>query len=338
MKILFILKKRIIQTGNEKTTFSSGLLNSANFINEMLIKSNVESKLVEVIDNNGIDKEVHEFKPDIVIIEALWVIPEKFEILCKLHPKVKWIVRLHSHIPFLSNEGIAIKWIKEYRKYPDVYISSNYIPCVEALTKNFSGIIYLPNYYPNKTSTTYNYSKYKHPKEIHVGCFGAIRPMKNQLIQAMAALSYANKNGKTLYFHINGQRIEQNGDSALKNIEALFEETNHILIKHPWLSHEEFLKLISKMDIGLQVSLSETFNIVTADFISQSIPIVTSPEISIVGFLSKSDPKNASKIERKIKQNLFLKDYVTKRNTKILNKFSKESKRIWLDFLNQNFN
>jgi hypothetical protein len=78
----------------------------------MLVANGVDSTIIEVIDNNGIDREVTKYKPTHVIIEALWVIPSKFEILTKLHPNVKWIIRLHSEIPFLANEGIAMEWMK----------------------------------------------------------------------------------------------------------------------------------------------------------------------------------------------------------------------------------
>jgi len=153
MKILFILKKRKSSGGegnySSPSFFSSGLFNSANFINEMLQSKGVQSHIVEVVDNNFIDREVYLHKPDIVIIEALWVVPEKFEVLKKLHPKVKWVVRLHSHIPFIANEGEAIEWIKKYNEIDNVYVSSNYHLFIEGMNPLLSKkIIYLPNYYP----------------------------------------------------------------------------------------------------------------------------------------------------------------------------------------------
>ena len=123
-KVLFILKKR--QTSHTGyASVSSGLLNSAKFVSDMLNKNGIESHLVEVNDNNCIDREVTKFKPTHVIIEALWVVPQKFEVLTKLHPNVQWIIRLHSDISFLANEGIAIEWIYEYLKYPNVKVSAN---------------------------------------------------------------------------------------------------------------------------------------------------------------------------------------------------------------------
>jgi len=115
IRVLFILKRKQDYYGTEiQIGLSTGLYNSAVYIDLMLKSENIISKIVVVEDNNSIDKEVFDFKPTHVIIEALWVVPEKFKILSKLHPTVKWIVRLHSQIPFISLEGVAMKWISKY--------------------------------------------------------------------------------------------------------------------------------------------------------------------------------------------------------------------------------
>ena len=77
-KILFILKKRNIYSDGSYSTVDSGLFNSAKFVNEMLQTNDVDSTLVQVVDNNEIDKYCSIHKPDIVIIEAIWVVPSKF--------------------------------------------------------------------------------------------------------------------------------------------------------------------------------------------------------------------------------------------------------------------
>jgi len=300
-KILFICKKRhYMKTddGIKGKLTSSGLLNSAGFVVDMLNRNGIDSKLVDVVDNNCIDREVTQYKPTHVIIEALWVVPEKFKILTKLHPKVKWIIRLHSNIPFLSNEGIAFKWLSEYIKYKNVYLGSNTRQTVDALEEMLNTkVFYLPNYYTIKERK----HKDSNSRFLDIGCFGAIRPLKNQLIQAVAAIEYANENDKILRFHMNGDRIEGRGEPVLENIKALFAANpKHELILHPWLNHKEFLDLVSKMDLGMQVSFSETFNIVAADFVNCNVPVVVSPEIEWVSAIFKCPPTEKKKIKRTI--------------------------------------
>jgi len=299
IKLLFICKRRHIYSQSTNSQISSGLLNSAKFVVDMLNNNGVKAKLVDVVDNNAIDREVTWYKPTHVIIEALWVTPEKFKVLQKLHPKVKWIVRLHSEIPFLANEGIAIEWIYEYLKYKNVYLSSNSLKSVEELSKLLNvPIAYLPNYYPITNASTPDNKR----NVINIGCFGAIRPLKNQLIQAIAAIEFGNLIGKTIHFHINGNRIEGKGDPILKNIENLFANNpQHKLIKHEWMNHTDFIRVIRKMNVGMQVSYSETFNIVTADFVNSNIPVVVSPEIFWVADLYKADPNSVDSIVSKLK-------------------------------------
>ena len=100
--ILFILKKN---AGYGCYHGATGLHNSAKFVVDMFLDAGVDAALAEAIDNNCIDRLVAEYQPDTVIIEALWVVPEKFDVLMPLHPDVTWIVRNHSKFEFLANEG-----------------------------------------------------------------------------------------------------------------------------------------------------------------------------------------------------------------------------------------
>ena len=299
-RILFVVKKRTLpfyDSYSSATIVSSGLKNSARFVVDMINTTNNVAEFVEVTDNNCIDREVTAFKPDIVIIEALWVVPSKFEVLKKLHPNVKWIVRLHSETPFIAHEGVAMEWVHDYVKQGVfVGVNSTRIGGELSFTIPSRDIVYLPNYYPLTGKVpTHHRSK---GNIINIGCFGAIRPLKNHLIQAFAAIKFADDRGLTLHFHVNSGRIEDKGEPILRNLIGLFANTKHELIQHDWMNHEAFLDLLSSMDISMQVSLTETFNIVTADAVSLNIPIVVSPEVTWVSSQFKADPLNSNNIVR----------------------------------------
>lgn len=329
MRILFILKHG--HSHSHKHHYGpikgGGLWHSVKFIVEMLTANGVDAKMVEVIDNNDIDREVFNFKPDIVIIEALWVVPEKFDILQRLHPSVKWIVRIHSEIPFLAQDGVAIDWIYRYQIRKNVFVAFNSTRAFNDLNRISSKeLFYLPNYYPLGKSTW-------NPEEdffINVGCFGAIRPLKNQLIQAVAAVEYSREIDKTLAFHINGTRQELGGESDFRNIEALIANTHNALVVHPWMEREDFLELLSKMDIGLQLSLTESFNLIAADMVSVGLPMVVSPEIRWSSVLSQANPTSVDDILEKMKFVTSFPKFTNHLNRRKLAKFSKNSKRVWL--------
>jgi hypothetical protein len=54
------------------------------------------------------------------------------------------------------------------------------------------------------------------------------------------------------------------------------------------------------MDIGMQCSFSETFNIVGADFISQGVPVVGSSEIPWASPIFNADPTSSEDIFNKL--------------------------------------
>jgi hypothetical protein len=302
IRVLFICKKR------STYGISYGLLNSCRFLVNALIDMGCEAKVAEVTDNNDIDYEVHHYKPSHVFIEALWVVPSKFEELLPLYPKIKWYVRLHSNVPFISSEGMAIEWMIRYFaigvKYPQFKVSPN----SEEMCNDLASIygvrtVYAPNIYQpfrleepfHSMNPALDHEPCRHDS-LDIGCFGAIRPLKNQLIQAMASITFANKIGKQLTFHINSTRIEQHGQPILRNLEALFATTRHRLAVHDWLPWSEFIQLVRTMDLGLQVSFSETFDIVAADFVFADVPIVGSKEIPWMSPLFQANCTNMDNI------------------------------------------
>lgn len=352
-KILFILKRRELYGEPYGRVFKdkdftygegliTGLLVSVRFVVEMLKHSGLDTKLVIVTDNNDIDREVTKFRPSIVIIEALWVVPEKFEVLTKLHPKVKWIVRLHSALPFIANEGIAMKWIFDYVKFSNVIVSCNDSRLYKELQFLFnlkfgwldssieSKLLYQPNYYlVSSTEKELDYDK----SIIDIGCFGAIRPLKNQLTQAVAAILFANSIGKRLYFHINGDRLEMKGEPVLHNLIDLFkhfESCGHKLVIHDWTHHHHFKRLIGEMDLNMQVSLTETFNLVSADSITRGVPLVASKEVFWSSPYFWADPTSTDSIVEKLQFAYDCPDFNVSVNLGLLEQFNTKSKSLWI--------
>lgn len=360
-KVLFILKKRSAYGGNYSQSLSSGLFNSASMVSQMLNCNGIFSKVVEVDDNNGIDRQVKHFKPTHVIIEALWVVPSKFAVLQRLYPHIKWIVRIHSEVPFLANEGVAMEWLSEYVRYKNVFISFNSKRTNNEMKEYIFSkygpflaekVVYLPNYYNladvQKNCHESNYStgcpcknpdcilKDKWPNEdaLHIGCFGAIRPMKNHLLQAVSAMRMGDLLGRRVYFHINTKRVEGRGEPVLKNLRNLFKGTDHQLVEHGWMERDNFLAVASRMHLGMQVSFSETFNIVAADMISQDVPIVVSNEIEFVApFFKTSKTSSVSMVLSMMFALTASKLKLHKLNEWLLKLSGMFAKRVWLDFL-----
>jgi glycosyltransferase involved in cell wall biosynthesis len=331
MKVQFICKKNECYSFISYTRRSSGLFNSTRFIVDSLRSQGVDAEIIEVNDNNDIDREVRRFKPDLCVIEALWVVPEKFDVLSKLHPNVKWFIHMHSGIPFLALEGIAMDWLIKYAER-GVGIIANSEETYAAFNTIMgpSGLYYLPNIYLSKPMPAI--SKPWEPV-LNVGCFGAIRPMKNQLIQALAAIQFAKETEQELVFFVNGSRTETGGDPVLKNLVQLFDQLqNAKLVLKQWMEPEHFLHFLRQMDIGLQVSLTETFNVVCADYVTAGLPVVASDDVKWLSCWSKAKDDSIEDIVKKM-HTAMDRRFIINRNQKLLLKNSDHAQCRWFEFV-----
>jgi len=342
-KVLFILKRRedFNPVKHSPQGLSTGLFNSASFVDQMLNDMGVESAMEVAIDNNCIDRLVTRHKPTHCIVEALWVVPQKFEILTKLHPNVTWIIRLHSEMPFMAGEGMAMDWIGDYVTFKNIVIGVNaprmldevrtYLQIKQGWTDEETQrrIIYMPNFYPQEMKQKkYDKNKYW----VDIACFGAVRPLKNHLVQAVAALKFAQTAGKQLRFHINMGRIEMKGDPVMHNLRGLFQHLagqGHQLIGHEWTPREGFLEICSTMDIGLQCNFSETFNIVSADLISQGVPVVGSYEIPWATRWFNARPAESDEIADALLRTHRFAAVNVALNQRNLNKYTDNTRKIW---------
>ena len=343
-KILFILKKRFYSNVNVK---SYGLINSsthiASFLNTL---RGIETKVVTVVDANGIDKEVHEYKPDMVVIEALWVTGEKMKELIEMnkYKRIKWVVRIHSDIGYLSAETFALKYVNDYIALDKINLFI--APNNEDFTKYLANAMkydftYLPNVIITNTEKDNFENKYN-SNVMNVGCFGALRLLKNSAFQALCAIKAADILKKKLRFHVTLAKIDGYDDEhqiklnpVLKNLEAIFANSRHELVKHEWKENSEFQHLIKKMDIGMQLSFSESFNIVTADFINNNKLILVSETIDWMPCIFKASTIDYDEVTHKI---IYMYEHRYSRRLnrlmhKSLDNYNRKAEKMWFDFI-----
>lgn len=352
-RVLFVLKFREAPYGDScgwggeygDRPLSSGLFNSARFMAEMLAAAGIATKLVHVHDGNDVHRELVAFQATDVVIEAFWCPPYKFDDLRKACPQVRFIVRNHSETPFLASEGVAFGWTLDYLDKPNVVVAPNSLRMLadtrelaEAAHPDWHEadverkVVYLPNFYP----VLEPWPRKRENHVLDIGCFGAVRPLKNLPTQAIAALGFAGGAGiRELRFHVNGGRVEMGGAPIRKNLEAILARAPGVeLVSHDWLSHDDFRQLVAQMDLVTQATFSETFSIVSADAASQGVPLVTSTEVPWSDHASHADPTDARSIAAAMhrvwshRHRLFGVDP----NAAGLRRFSEASRRIWLDY------
>ena len=200
---------------------------------------------------------------------------------------------------------------------------------------------YLPNVIITNTERNNTENEYN-SNVMNIGCFGALRLLKNPAFQALCAIKAADILKKTLHFHVTLAKIDGYDDEhqiklnpILKNLEAIFANSRHVLVKHEWKENNEFQHLIKKMDIGMQLSFSESFNIVSADFINNNKLILVSETIDWMPCIFKTSTIEYDEVTKKI---IYMYkhrySYRLKRLMhKSLNNYNRKAEKIWLDFI-----
>ena len=262
-----------------------------------------------------------------------------------MYPHIIWIIRLHSAIPFLSIESSqSMKWLADYCRIDNTFIGVNdprlltelsiYLSNVkdETSSKDMSSrLLYLPNYYPQDNVQQFK-KNISSDDTINIACFGAIRPFKNNMTQALASIEFCKRKNKKLRFHINSGRNELNGGNVYENLTQLFQNLDsnqYSLVCHPWASRKDFLKICSNIDIGMQVSFTETFNIVGCDIITNGVPIIGSTEIP---WLNKRYTASSQDVEEIIDKLLLTYDDLERNvidNQKSLAEYVYTTSHIW---------
>lgn len=343
---LFLLKRREDYSQDPSYSGSyqiaTGMWNSAKFVVDVLNDNQVDAGIGILEDANSIDAAVVAANPKVVFVEGLWVTPAKFAELMALprHSGRTWVVRIHSEIPFLATEGVAMEWIGDYLKQ-GVCVAPN-APRAHDQLAAFADLIgvdrhalpFLPNCFPvdfrpfpsAELDTT-------HKDTLDIACFGAYRPMKNHLQQAMMAMRFAKKHGKKLRFHVNNRK-DQGGQPVFKNVAAMFAHlpAEFELVVHDWEDRATFLKSMEGIDLLMQESLSETFNIVAADATWVGRPVLANKEIPWL-FQMGSDPTDQAKTLQVLEALWANKSFYITQNRARLKAYAKRSETIWVKYV-----
>jgi hypothetical protein len=238
------------------------------------------------------------------IIEAPWIPAECVESLMIAHPDVHFIVRAHSQIGFLQVEPGAIRIIRDVMHLAERSLNLSLAANSERLRHFLQGTydgecLHLPNLYHVAGIRT---SRWRPPgtrDSIRIGSFGALRILKNHTTSAAAAMMVARNLGSDLEFHVSVNR-EEHGRGVLQSLRNMFSCLRWAtLVEVPWSVWPDFRRAIAGMDLCFQLSMSETFNITTADAAAGQVPSVVGEAIEWAPDDWKADPDSVEDAARR---------------------------------------
>jgi glycosyltransferase involved in cell wall biosynthesis len=119
---------------------------------------------------------------------------------------------------------------------------------------------------------------------IRVGVFGRMRHQKHHACSAAVVALMARRNPtKPVVLYINQDDKNPGAESIAKAVKQIAAGIPNLTVQTiPWQSANEFRKTIAGMDLCIQLSATETFNLVTADAAAAGVPSVVGEAIDWV--------------------------------------------------------
>lgn len=223
-------------------------------------------------------------RPTHIIIGAPWLPTLDLQaFLVFRFPDIHFAVVCHSNAGFLCADPVAIKNFREDLDLEqgalNFFAAGNSQRFVDFITQSYQRpCLWLPNLYFVEGQPVHR--RLWSGGTLRIGCFGAVRPLKNTTSAAGAALEIAEKLNTDAEFHISVGRIE-GGSSVVRAVEAMLDKSPRVkLVRDEWYHWPQFrYRLVRHMHLLMQPSFSETFNMVTADGAAESVPSVVSDAI-----------------------------------------------------------
>lgn len=218
-----------------------------------------------------------------VVISAPWISAPELQTWAINNSPIQFACVSHSNVGFLAADPGAFNLIREYAH-------------VEASTLNFQlagnsqrlacwiketydhDCWTIPNlYYLDKANTDPRNRASFDGSKLRIGCFGASRPLKNILSAGAAALQIARTLRVDLEFWVSSGRDE---GANVNSLVQMFSGVKWASLKmNPWEEWSKFRQTIRHMDLLMQPSYTESFNVVTADGAASGVPSVVGSAI-----------------------------------------------------------
>ena len=219
-----------------------------------------------------------------VIISAPWIPTAELQDLANQFTETNFAVVCHSNVGFLQADPNGVKLVRETLELEmathNVRLGGNSWRFCDWIQSTFGGHCYfLPNLYyldgpPNRQRS------FCGGGTLRIGVFGAVRPLKNLMSSAGAALEISRRLRVPLELWISGGRAEGGGETVLAAVKQMLAGLPNVELKlNGWQSWPNFRKTVAHMHLLLQPSYTESFNMVTADGTAEGVASVVSEAI-----------------------------------------------------------
>ena len=279
--------------------YDSGVVVSIRHLIEQLKKRQVSYELIFYKNDEEFVEKVKTCRYECINIQGLQFKDETLKKIVDLKENIT--VSIHSTICNLQvEEQSFMRLLNLARMYPQLkFTCPSYIETKGLATCMHADYRFLPNTfsYPVSEQTISNNCKKKldenRPLRISLVC--AYRPMKNMLTQVAALMMLAKEKDVELHLLDTNQKspiyhdiLEMTKGSELK------------VVMHKALENKKCFELEGTFDLGLQVSLTETFSYVAFEHMIQGVPVIASNSVPFASEIA--DYSDVLDIKRKIEK------------------------------------
>lgn len=240
-----------------------------------------------------------------VIISAPWLSSPALRDLAMGYPEIKFVVNCHSNVGFLQADRNGVTLIRELldleKGLHNLHAGGNSKRFCNWIKSTFHAPCeFLPNlYYIDEHRPHHRVAPYHHGSVLKIGVFGATRPLKNLMTAAAAALEVARSFSAELELWLSAGRSEGGGDTVLGAVKAMLDGLPGVKLHlSGWESWPSFLRTVRHMNLLMQPSYTESFNMVTADGVAEGVASVVSEAIDWAPDHWKADADDALSVAR----------------------------------------
>jgi hypothetical protein len=331
MKIGLFYKNFAAHAGISHIGLGVAALKNADYLNNR----GYDVKVIAAKHNIDVVEAIREHKFTHVIISAPWLSALDVDTMVRHFKHVKFAILSHSNIGFLQADPAALRSFRQYilisKEVNNLSIGGNSFIFANWLSEVYgSSRLILPNLYELEEK------HYHHHDDgiIRIGSFGAIRPQKNAMTSAAAAMLLAHKTRLPVEFHVSTGREDGGGGTILNAIRQMIAQVPGIeLIERQWSNWREFKRIIRSMSVLFQMSYTESFNMVTADGVDEGVPSVTSDAIVWVPDSWKARADDVYSVVGVAEKLLVSRERELHEGYKALHEHNKHGFRFWQEFL-----
>lgn len=313
MKITFLTRERVIK--------GTAIANAAGYDFSFLAGSRLQdARIVSVKEADEMPVAVFE-ESDLVIIEGAGWFPVQ-----SIKRPERTIIRTHAAPEFLYYEFAGPVTTTEYlMRARSAGVRLGFV------SKTLADL-YAAEWMPIRYKNTSKYDSMDLEPlpvgaPVHVGCFGAIRPLKNHMGELIAIAELARRfPDRDIYMHINTTRVE-GCSTILPELRAASKVLGVHIAGHEWEPLEP-----RHYTIGLFGSYAESFCLTAADFVSAGVPSVLSCHVPWAFNGISTDTET---MYRALRDGIADRAGLAQRNMKTLAAYSDRAAECWINLLDK---